>query len=319
MGIKFSTYPTLNFRLLSKVSFGTNEENAYTFGYQREGKVCHLKTEPIGKDNLEYKLSDPRHIWNMEEYGLHLYRFYKVENYQELFGPTGIACQDATIGLALWWGSKSSTQRGVLPIGEFKKGDKSLLFQFHYEFPANQFCGKMELRTILYLKRPGHPSAEEMHLANHQGCNLGELDRFQIQIDGLGSIFPVMEVFEPEGLLWDIDYFIEDVGFDSLNESFTLKINKEHSAYHLINFESKSFVPQLFAEVNAHALMVFLMALQEDENSWETIMDAESVSSDSVARAVRYFKETHGFNFDSPITLSHSIREFLEQKATQWP
>ena len=319
MAINFSAYPTLNARLLFTVSFGTNEENAYIFGYPREGKIFPLKTEEMGKDNVEHQLIDPRRIWNPELYGLYVQRHYTVDHYQALFGPDGIACHDATIGLALLWGSKSSKQCGAVPIGEIKNGQDLLTFKLGCEFPANQFCGKLELKTILYLKTPGNPTPDEVHLANQQGCNLGELDTCQIYLDGAGSMFPVIEINDPEGPLWDVDYSVEDSTFDSLDESFTLKLNTAHPAYSYINHERKTFVPQLFAEVTAQALMVLITTLQEDEGNWESIIDSGHVSSDSVARAVRYFKESCGFDFDSPASLSKSIREYLEKKATKWP
>jgi hypothetical protein len=87
-----------------------------------------------------------------------------------LFGPNGIACNNAKLGIALMWTSPDSKQRGVIPIGEIENSQRDLEFELNYEFSEAQLRGSVEFSTIIYLKEAGTPLWGEEHLANQYGC-----------------------------------------------------------------------------------------------------------------------------------------------------
>ncbi len=94
----------------------------------------------------------------MREYGLQddyqlcIGRKYSIRTYQCLFGPNGIACNNAKLGIALMWTSPDSKQRGVIPIGEIENSQRDLEFELNYEFSEAQLRGSVEFSTIIYLK-----------------------------------------------------------------------------------------------------------------------------------------------------------------------
>lgn len=316
MALNFSTYPVLNERLRSSFSYLSLDENEefYTFFYRHKDDLFSLQAEVTSSGPIHYMLSDEKGMWTPEIYNLILKRVYTLQNYKNLFGPYGLACEDGTIGLAILWSSPSSRQRGSIPIGEFKKGEDSLTLGLEYEFPVHQLRGMVELTTVLYLQDPGHPGEEEKHLANQPGCLLGKLDNYQIQLDGIGSMFPIMVIDDPKEPLWFIDYSGEDPAIDGLDESFTLFLNKAHPSYKLINKEKKTYSPEMMVEIMTQALLILMTTLQLDEDSWSAILNPENSIPGSVAQAVRYFIDVFGFDPSSPAALSESIHKYLEQR-----
>ena len=207
MAEDISLFPMITEELKSKMKFTPSE---FTFYYVKDDEEIELFSEPLEEKSFVYKLSDEKGHWTPDEFNIGLKRRYSLFNVGFLFGKNGVACRDAILGLAVMWTSVDSKQRGIIPVGEFSAEESRIALTLEYEFLKAQLRGIVEFTTVIYIKNAGTPNFEEAHLANEYGFVLGEMDKFVLQLDGQGSIFPVYEVKEPGKPLWYIKCDWED-------------------------------------------------------------------------------------------------------------
>lgn len=305
-------FPTLTDELFDKIRF---ETTPYEFSYQLNEEEFYLSDEAIEGSNLFFKIIDEKGIWNPDENNLILRKSYKLRTYSCLFGPDGIACRGAEIGLAIMWTSQSSKQRGIIEIGSISKSQKEeASFQVEYNFGEALLRGSIEFSTIFYLKKSGNPTLAEEHLANDEGYILGELDKTVIMIDGNGSMFPIYEVNEPSQPLWYVKCDWEDPAFDMFSECVSININTAHRCFKkYLDRNKKTFNDQLLKEVMAGALMVIIMKMKESAY-WVQTVEGTGYQIGSVCEAVNYFVSVLEWNTSSPEHLSISIRKFLDAR-----
>ena len=313
MANTFSLYPQLNEELLSRFRFNASE---YEFFYESEGMDYPLRTESIDGSTVMGSLVDERGLWTPDQYNFGFRRDYDCMSCMNLFGPSGIACRDAIIGVAVIWTSAQSRQRGTIKVGTLKNTLKPQHLSIEYSFETAQFRGSVEFNTVLYIEKPSeHPDKDERHLSNCRGYQLGEIgDKFILQLDGSGSMFPIYEEQRPGQPLWRVKCDWEDVSYNSFNESVKIFFNRSHPAYKFIDKSSKKYNPYLLLEVMASALTDIIMDIKMDDAAWNEIEQGRDPQSGSISEAVRYFSNTLEWNMDNPKVLSLSIREFLGKR-----
>ena len=229
MAANISLFPVITDDLLGKTRF---QASPYQLYYVRDDQEYVLRTEEVDSSTIVHKVIDDEGIWSPDDYQLCIGRKYSIRTYQCLFGPNGIACNNAKLGIALMWTSPDSKQRGVIPIGEIENSQRDLEFELNYEFSEAQLRGSVEFSTIIYLKEAGTPLWGEEHLANQYGCILGELDnKFVIRLDGNGSVFPMYEIHEPGQPLWYVKCDWIDPTYDLFSDSVSIYINTAHKNY----------------------------------------------------------------------------------------
>ncbi|WP_242841987.1 hypothetical protein [Lachnospira multipara] len=301
----------INEEMLKKIRF---QCYPYRFYYIRDEQEYELNSEPIDGSNFVFKLEDSDGIWTPDDYCFGLKRRYTLRTYQCLFGEEGVACNNATLGLAVVWTSGDSKQRGVITVGEITNSQKDLEFELNYEFKEAQLRGEVEFTTIIYIKSAGTPLGREEHLANEYGCILGELDKFTIMLDGNGSMFPMYEVYEPSQPLWYAKCEWDDPTYESFNECVSVFINKAHKNYKYLDKTKRTFDEQLLKEIIASALMLVITKLKQEDDYWEESLIGNDLKRGSVSEAVYYFVNTLEWDVSSMETLSLSIRKFLDQR-----
>ena len=169
MSAGISLFPTLTDELRSKIRF---EELDYKFYYLRDDEKFELKAEPMEGTGTLNKIIDEEGVWTPDDYNFCISNQYSLRTYKCLFGENGIACHDATLGIALMWRSQDSKQRGVIPIGDIENSEKDLTFKLEYEFHIAQLRGNVQGRVLLPCKGsklsvPEHPvlhQQQEVHL-----------------------------------------------------------------------------------------------------------------------------------------------------------
>lgn len=263
-------------------------------------------------------------VWNVDENNLCIRRSVAMKKFRKLFGPDGIACRNATIGVSVIWTSPDSRQRGaesVMAISLSKEDlaeEKDHTFaegELEIDFSGARLRGNVNFSTVLYIANAGTPEADETHLANEEGFILGELDSFDLRLEGTGSLFPVFEVYEVDQPLWYVRCDWTDPVSDSFAETVSININTAHKNYKYIDRTQKTFCSQLLVEVMSSALCCIIEKIRS-ENYLEQILGEDEMERGSVGEAVRYFSSTLGWDFSTPDKLSLSTRKFFDRRIT---
>lgn len=316
MAMPIFLYPSLTDSIKEEIF----QAKKYTFSYTNQ--------EGLEQD-LDYDTSDLSSsvnclrtdgVWSADKCNLFVRRTIALKNYRQLFGPDGLACKNARLGLSLVWTSPDSRQRGAEPLVEFgiseedftKKRDHTFTEgEVDLEFPAARIRGDVNFSIVLYIAKAGSPSKAETHLANEEGLVLGTFDSFALRIDGSGSLFPVFEVFEKDQPLWYVRCDWTDPTSDQFTESVSININTAHKNYKFIDRSQKTFCAQLLTEVMSSALCCIIEKIRS-EKYLDQILGDDEMESGSVGEVVRYFANTLGWDFSTPDMLSLSTRRFFD-------
>lgn len=313
MAADISLFPVITDELKAKMQFIPSE---YEFYYVKDDEEIPLTSEPLDDNSSIYKLNDESGHWTPDDFNIGIRRSFSLRNFKCLFGKDGVVCQNATLGLAVMWTSADSRQRGIISIGELTAIQNNVSLKFEYEFQKAQLRGCVEFSTVIYIKKSGLSTNEERHLANECGFILGEMDKFVLQLDGQGSIFPVYEVREPGKPLWHIKCDWEDPTSDKFVDTVSININTAHKNYKFLDkSKPKIYDEQLMKEIMASAIGIIVMKLKEQETYWDVTTTGQGLETGSVSEAVFYFKEALELDFSSPEVLSLSIRKLFDSKA----
>lgn len=310
MSTALNLYPNLTDELTVKMGYvATN----YAFSYGSEGLTYPLDARLADVNNNEVLLiSDDRNEWSPETHDLTLSRSLTIHNPHFLFGPNGLACESAELGLALLWTSKSSKQQGIEVIGGFRKKAQPLDFDIQFSFPSGFLRGRLNLQIIIYLKTPGAASRDEKHLANEAGVILGILDNFTVVLDGSGSVFPIVEVSEPTQPLWWVRCDWMDPQIDLFEEeNVQICLNSAHPDFKLLKLDGSFKDSVLLKEIISSSLQIIIQKVQESE-SWDEIIIGKNCEQGSIAHAVHYLINTFDWDTNSPERLAMTIRKYMD-------
>ena len=306
----FALFPTLSEDLKQKILF---HEKDYHFFY---GDSVHHDLKYDNPDGLKtYSLFEENGPWNVDDYNFGFSRSFSFKAHQFLFGEKGIACKNATLGIAIIWTSADSKQRGVIT------SDKDITFSnpavdidIKHRFEKAQLRGSVGLQTVLYIKKEGTPNKSEEHLANTYGFILGELDNDIILLDGNGSSFPIVSTNAPGQPLWWVKCDWEDPTVDLFAESVTIYLNENHKNYSFIDKKSPNYNPQLIQEIFSQALLIIVTKLKQNATYWNDTINENNLEPGSVSEAIAYFSSTLQWDLQSVENTSLSIRKFFEGK-----
>ena len=307
-----SSFPVLNEELAEKFLF---QKSPFRFTYTDEDGE---ENELVAEDSLSstHPLSDEKGRWSPDTCGLTVSRTYTVGRATFLYGKDGVACKNATLGLALIWESPDSRQRSANPIREIANKMETQTYPLEIKFPKPKFKGCLVLKTALVLLKEGTPEEGEEALANKPGTVLGVLDSYSILFDGSGSAFPVFFKSDPNGLLWWVECNIDDPTSDKFDDAVQIYLNKAHKDFKYINSADKSnYNPSFLREVLAGALATIVDCVRETD-SWDDIKNGR-VEEESVGQAIHYFAKALDLNLDDAKQCSVSFRKYFEQKLSE--
>lgn len=306
-------YPSLTENMLRRIRF---QHKPYAISYvDNEGELHDLEYECTGDSGSALNLLHTDGQWTADKYGFILNRVFSLSNSNNLFGPSGIACRTAKLGIAVVWSSVDSRQRGAFPIAEFSfdEDSDSVEAEININMPAASVRGEVDFSTILYLAEKGTAAENEKHLANTTGFSFGELDIFKLKLDGTGSLFPVYEVDDKNQPLWYVRCDWTDPFSDQFAEAVSINLNTAHKSYKFIDRTNKVFCRQLLVEVMAGALCCIIEKVRK-EQYLELILSADDNEQGTVAQAIRYFSDTLDWDYSTPEALSLSARKFFDER-----
>lgn len=302
-------YPSLTDEMKERVAFQT-----------RPYAVSYINNEGAEKD-LNYEVAEASAtihclktdgVWNADKYNLCIKRSIALKHYKTLFGPDGLACGDAKLGLSLVWTSPDSRQRGAEPIMTISACEEDFVEgEIDVEFSQAKLRGDVNFSVILYIAEAGNPGEDETHLANEEGFVLGEFDSFTLRLEGTGSLFPIFEVYEKGQPLWYVRCDWTDPVSDSFSESVSININTAHKNYKYIDRTQKTFCSQLLVEVMSSALCSIIEKIRT-EQFLDQIFGEDELELGSIGEVIRYFSDTLEWDFSCPDKLSLSTRKFFD-------
>lgn len=298
----FTTYPQYEQGFSGNTSFFL--DNPYAFKYKTDAGLSRLECEAgILKKPSELYSED----WTFDIY---LSRVLSVESADELFGPNGIACKNAKVGLCIMWASSTSYQRGVFDVGEVKNTSEEQVFNFSGHIEKSRISGLVKFIVALYIKEEGTPEQSELHLANTQGTIIGVLDENLIYLDNVEP-FPIVHCgLSKDSPLWDVRCNWTETS-DNFNETVTILFNSDHTLYKYLDKNDSAFDVNLVREILASALIQIILKYKETDENFDHL---DSVIEDSVADYVRLYIKEWGVDPTSLNTLSRQLRRKLEQK-----
>lgn len=304
-----TSFPTISDELKGMIRY---RSTSFTFSYQEGGEDHELVAEDNGSSVRP--LVDEHHRWTPDSFGLRIGRTYRINSASFLFGEKGVACSDAELGLALVWKSSDSRQRSAVDLGAILNSNEEQTYTLDKPFSEPRFRGRLELQTVIVVRKAGHPGENEEFLANIPGTILGVLDSFSVLFDGNGSMFPVSYGPNPGGLLWSVDCNFDDPTtaiFDA--DTVSINLNTSHGDYKYINMADKAnFNPALLKEILADAVATIVDCARES-SYWDDIRNGKSEEG-SVGEAIHYFLKVLDLDLDNPRLSSISMRTLFEQK-----
>lgn len=306
-----SSFPMVDEELIQKIRLQTS---AFRFTYHDEGGE---EIELVAEDSQAsaHPLSDEKGRWSPDVCGFGLSRTYTVRNAAFLYGRNGVACNDASLALALIWESPDSRQRSATTIGTMANTMEPQTFTLNQYFSKPKFKGRLILKTAVVLVKEGTPHDGEEALANTPGTVLGEVDSYSLLFDGSGSMFPVYVGPRPDGLLWYVDCDLDDPTTDRFDDCVSINLNSAHKDYKFINPKDKAYNPSFLREILAEALATIVDCVRET-GSWDDIKNGK-VEEESVGQAIHYFAKTLDLNLDDAKQCSISFRKYFEQKLAE--
>ena len=305
MSNEYSLYPTLNNRLIKEIGYS---RLSYDFSFT-EGK--HEREIKVDKsiDSTEIVINDLDGSWSSDRHNLFINFDIMITDGSKLFLENGLVAKGSTIGIAVQWYSKDSRQRKTEVLGQMKHGNSDHFFlEKKIEILKGQVRKSVSFSLFLFIMESDHLISEnESYKANTVGQLLGELDRFDIIIDGEGSDFPLTTYKHIGGPLWKIVCNWEDPTEDSFNDTVTIQLNRGHKDYMYIDNDRKiDFNSFLLDEIILNSYEIIINKLRNSVYSQE--IEEGRYSPGSVAAAIDYLLKTFEIDNANEETLAESLR-----------
>ncbi len=331
MTIDISTYPSLSDRIMqkNKVSIDKNSyELDLSYDVFEDEEVKNNLLAQTSKNSLFYSLYDSQGIWTPDTHNLKVSGKFTITNPMGLYGESGIAPKDSSIGLAIRWCSGLSKKRGVKIIGDIDKSTESQEIPFCVVFDKSSLRGSVTFYYELFINSNAVGSQAEQHLANTKGTIIGEKQIYIVDIDAKEQNFPI-ELFEdPDAPLWKLYVEDEDPRYISWGpEAVKILLNQAHKDYKYINQKFKTkYSPVLLREILASAVSLYINTLQDwqyknepDYNNLQDLLndevDIDNWAHASVAEVVKGFqKEPMNIDLTSSIETFISVHKYFDLK-----
>jgi len=309
MSTSISFHSVLDEKKIQRIGYNSQPMQAmYT---NDEYEEVEMQVELIEGQEKAFQIVDPKVNWDPTINDLHISQLIQITNPSFLFGPNGVASEDAVLGIAYKWYSKDSSQIKVEPVKEFSKEEvQSLSSEITTVIPKGTLRGKITFEVVLYLSRYKNNSGM---LLTKPGTILGLLESQIILLDGNSSMFPIVEVNDPSKPLWWVKCdFIDPLYEQFREENVAIVINQAHKLARQLKIENGLGSSALLIEIIATSLQIILEKTKLT-GEWESILNGESEQG-SIGEAIYYFISTFGWDVSSPEKLAKSIREDFENR-----
>lgn len=329
MTINISTYPSLSDRIMQKNKISIDEQSYeldLSYDVFEDEEMKNYLLEQTSKNSLFYSLYDSQGIWTPDTHNLKVSGKFIITNPMGLYGESGIAPKESSIGLAIRWCSSSSKKRGIKFIGDINMSSERQEIPFCIVFEKANLRGSVTFYYELFINSNAVGSQAEQHLANTKGTIIGEIQIRILDIDAKEENFPI-ELFEDnDGPLWKL-YVSESDPIDIAwgAEAVKILLNKAHKDYKYINQDERTkYSPVLLREILASAVSLYINTLQDwqrknfpEYNNLQEFLNNSDCEweSNSVAEVVKGFqKDPMNIDLTSPTATSISVHKYFDLK-----
>ncbi|WP_330948742.1 hypothetical protein [Virgibacillus sp. MG-45] len=297
--IKF--HRELDEKLMARIGYSQQPLKAYYTNEMNE--TIEMGVEP--EEGLEntFQLADPKVHYDPDIHDLNLVFEFGIENTRFLFGENGLTGNDGVLGIAVRWHSRDSAQQKVVPATVINSVDDHIDYQMNLRIQKGTVRGKVSFEVILYVVKPAHG---QIHLVS--GTVLGVLRSSLLLFDGNTSMFPILEVNNPNKGLWWVDCNFTDPSIEPFDdEHVAIVINKGHRHYKQLKIEKGIGSSPLMLEIVATGLQIIIETVKSS-GSWQDIL-ANNSETGSIGEAIYYFINTFPWDTSSPENLLRTMRE----------
>lgn len=263
------------------------------------------------QDNININEYDNN--WNPQFHSLRYHQEFTIGNPSAFFGPEEITDSENEIGIAVHiFSSTSKFQKTmVLPKTIIDTTDITNI-DFDFEFEKSWMRGKINLEFFFFLKRSSitHPFQ-----ASEEGMRLSFDNLFEtsLVVDGTGSTFPITEIENPGGPLWQMRKLWADPLVDPFDaSSVQVELNSKHPKFGtLVKTTSTStgigaiLMDQIMDQAVA---MIIYEAIQDTAaDGWR--ITEEEANEGSVAKVVQYWINLYEIDpiSDSMMTIFNKV------------
>lgn len=249
--------------------------------------------------------------WTPELHGLTVKQTIIFKKFNAFFGEESITSIENKIGLAAKIYSRESNFQETVILDEFYTGDNESIFDLVKIFEENELRGSVSFEFFIFLREL---NIKEKFQADMVGTILTEepILEYTLLIDGDGSMFPIVEVYEVGKPLWSVNMSWEDALAEPFNTNYvSLVINRAHERYKdLVSVKSKQSM-YLLDEIMITAMaMIMQKVLIEDLVSIEEIKD-EALDG-SIGKIIWYWYSSFDINVHSLASISESFHQYME-------
>ncbi len=263
------------------------------------------------KEDNQYSIESSNGDWNIEDHGLGINYMVKLRNASKLFGIDGIAEEDAKISLIITWKSSKSKERGVFELQRLQNEDCEQIFNFEHFFRRNTFHGVIELNVRLVLEQVG--TKRYASLNNTQGVIIGEIGKVFINVDGSGSLFPIINICDKEKGLWSVKMEFTDPSQDLFVDCFRIVLNTAHRDYKFIDISNTDkYCSRLISEIIQQSIIVLLTKLYSD-GFLENITNID-FQDGSILQVVKYMIDTKEFDVSSIESIVNTVSKYFDNR-----
>ena len=302
------SYPELTDELFVASGFSSGKPSL-EYDDEYEKYPLELTENDLMRSGNKYLVKDSRCVWDADTHNMRVAIDCGFTTAFNLFGDGGIAKKSSIIGVAVRWQSPDSGERGLRDIGRLCSKDGTKRFHYDEQFEKGHLKGTVRFEFILYLLSSAESSDNDIY-ADTPGTVLGILDRYELIIDGNGSLFPIVYNNDPKKPLYEV-YYNEyaDIFSDKFDsENVEIRINQAHPGYELIKNENN------IIEIMASAMFVIVQAVKDAAGEeWDRVISEESPESGSIAEAIQYFAQKLEWDVSTPARLSGSINSYFER------
>ncbi|WP_273834176.1 hypothetical protein [Guptibacillus sedimenti] len=282
----------------------------FTASYFNGEDEVDMKVEPLEGQNTIYQIVDPKVTWEPSSHEIKLNKRITITNPGFLFGDNSLVADNGCLGIGLRWYSRDAAQRNVTHATEFSKlSNFPLEVEVSTSIERGLLRGNVTFEIFVYLLESGTNTSTVK-----PGTMLGTLDECVIAFDGNSSVFPIVEVNEPNKPLWWVDCNFTEPLFDSFTEdNVAIVINNSHRNAKKLDLEKGIGSSPLLLEVIATGLQMIIEKVKESDD-WESILVNKDTEPGSIGEAIYYFIDSFNWDPSSPEILAKSIRLDFDSK-----
>jgi hypothetical protein len=231
-------------------------------------------------------------------------------------GDCALGGPAAVLGVALFWESRTSAQRGVGSPVIFTADSEMNARCVAVHFERGTILGELRLTPKVFLVSPS--PEEDPRFSRTSGAVLGALgDDILVSVDRSGGAFPISEYRDPSpsAALWRLHLDWSDPLLDSFaRDHFEICINSAHRDYESIRIRAdktpSTEIPLVLKEILTASIFAFFTELKAAPDSWTSIINGECAPG-SIGDLAWHFLNEGKWNTSSiPGLLADIRREF---------